>query len=58
MTTLDAAAMLARAQRETGCDDYGDPSLPERFSAAVAQLNGFGLDADGAEQARRSVIGC
>jgi len=53
MTTLDAAAMLARAQRETGCDDYGDPSLPERFSAAVAQLNGFGLDADGAEQARQ-----
>ena len=29
---LDAAAMLARAQAETGLDDYGDPTLPERFT--------------------------
>jgi sulfotransferase family protein len=48
---LDASAMLARAQAETGLDDYGDPTLPERFHLAVAHLNGIGLDANGIEQA-------
>jgi hypothetical protein len=51
-TALDAAAMLARAQAETELDDYGDPTLPERFSLAVQHLNGIGLDANGIDQAK------
>jgi Sulfotransferase family len=48
---LDASVMLARAQAETGLDDYGDPTLPERFALAVDHLNGIGMDANGIEQA-------
>ena len=48
---LDAAAMLARAQDETGLDDYGDPTLPERFALAVEHLNDIGMDANGIDQA-------
>ncbi|OBA73302.1 sulfotransferase [Mycobacterium sp. 1554424.7] len=48
---LDASALLARAQAETGLEDYGDPTLPERFRLAVDHLNGIGLDANGVEQA-------
>ena len=50
---LDASAMLARAQAETELDDYGDPSLPERFTLAVEHLNGIGMDANGIDQAER-----
>ncbi len=50
---LDASAMLARAQAETGLDDYGDPTLPERFALAVEHLNGIGMDANGIDQAER-----
>ena len=50
---LDASAMLARAQTRTGLDDYGDPTLPERFATAVEYLNGIGMDANGIEQAER-----
>jgi hypothetical protein len=48
---LDAAAMLDRAQADTGLTDYGDPTLPERFATAVDLLNGVGMDADGRRQA-------
>ncbi|HTX96757.1 MAG TPA: sulfotransferase [Mycobacterium sp.] len=48
---LDANAVLARAQTETGLYDYGDPTLPERFCLAVDHLNGIGMDANGIEQA-------
>ena len=51
MAALDAAAMLARARDETGLDDYGDPTLPERFALAVDHLNDIGMDANGIEQA-------
>jgi hypothetical protein len=50
---LDAAGLLDRARAETGCDDFGDPSLPERFGLAVNHLNGIGLDADGIAEAER-----
>jgi hypothetical protein len=50
---LDASAMLARAQAETELDDYGDPTLPERFTLAVEHLNGIGMDANGIDQAER-----
>lgn len=48
---LDAGAMLARAEAETGLSDYGDPSLTARFGAAVELLNGLGMDADGCRRA-------
>ncbi|WP_156686050.1 sulfotransferase family protein [Mycobacterium sp. Marseille-P9652] len=48
---LDANAMLARARTETGLDDYGDPTLPERFRLAVDHLNAIGMDPNGVAQA-------
>lgn len=54
MTTgLNAAGLLARARAETGCDDFGDPTLPERFAQAVDHLNGIGMDANGIAEAER-----
>lgn len=50
---LDAAELLACARAETGRDDFGDPSLPERFALAIDHLNGIGLDPDGIAEARR-----
>ena len=51
MNALDADAMLTQAESETGLSDYGDPSLPQRFSGAVDHLNSLGLDDDGARRA-------
>ncbi|MEO3760258.1 sulfotransferase [Mycobacterium sp. B14F4] len=48
---LAAADMLARAEADTGLSDYGDPTLPERFSLIVDHLNAVGLDADGTRRA-------
>jgi len=48
---LNAADMLERAQSETGLNEYGDPTLPERFATAVDLLNGTGMDADGRRRA-------
>lgn len=48
---LVAADMLARAEADTGLDDYGDPTLPERFSLVVDHLNAVGMNADGTQQA-------
>ncbi|KDF01324.1 sulfotransferase [Mycolicibacterium aromaticivorans JS19b1 = JCM 16368] len=50
---LDATDMLARARAETGSDDFGDPSLPERFTLAVEHLNGIGMDVNGIAEATR-----
>jgi Sulfotransferase family len=44
---LNAAEMLSAAEAETGLCDYGDPTLPQRFSVAVDHLNSLGMDADG-----------
>ena len=49
--TLDAQAMLARAQAETGLSDWSDATLPKRFGLAVDQLNAAAMDADGRRQA-------
>src|SRR6201985_766211 len=51
--TLDAQAMLARAQVETGLHDWSDATLPERFGLAVDQLNAGAMDADGRRQAAK-----
>lgn len=48
---LDAGAILARAEAETGLRDYGDPTLAERFGIAVDHLNGLGMASDGRRQA-------
>ena len=49
--TVDAQAMLARAQAETGLHDWSDATFPERFGLAVDQLNAGAMDADGRRQA-------
>lgn len=51
MKRLDAAEMLARAEADTGLHDYGDPTLPERFSLTVDHLNGVGMNAEGQRRA-------
>jgi hypothetical protein len=48
---LDAGAMLAKAQAETGLSDWGDAALPERFGLAVDHLNSIGMDAAGQQKA-------
>lgn len=45
--TLNAAELLASASAETGLSDYGDPTLPDRFTVAVEHLNGLGMDSTG-----------
>jgi hypothetical protein len=42
--SLDAGALLASATAETDLRDYGDPTLPQRFTVAVDHLNGLGMD--------------
>ena len=49
--TLDAGELLASASAETGLSDYGDPTLPQRFTVAVDHLNGLGMDDAGVEAA-------
>ena len=48
---LDAAALLAAAEAETGFADYGDDTLPDRFVQAIDHLNGIGMDAEGQRKA-------
>lgn len=48
---LSAADMLTRAEAETGLSDYGDPTLPQRFSLVVDHLNTLAMDADGTGRA-------
>ena len=44
---LNAEALLKQAQARTGLDDFGDPSLPERFALAVAYLRSLEFDESG-----------
>lgn len=44
---LDADALLAAAEAETGLDDYGDETLPARFELAVEHLRSVGMDEAG-----------
>lgn len=48
---LVATEILSRAQDETGLSDYGDPTLPQRFSLVVDHLNALGMDDDGRRRA-------
>lgn len=50
---LDADVLLADARTETGLSDWGDATLPERFTLAVDHLNGAGMDAAGLQEAAK-----
>lgn len=47
VSLLDAAALLARAEGETGLGDWADPSFPERFGKAIDHINAIPMDAAG-----------
>ena len=44
---LNADALMAQAQAQTGLNDWGDPSLPERFRFAVDFLNSCNMNETG-----------
>jgi hypothetical protein len=44
---LNAEAMLARAEAQTGLSDYGDDTFRQRFGLAVDYLKGVGMDEAG-----------
>ena len=48
---LDADTLLAAAQAETGLADYGDETLRDRFSLAVARIRDAGMDESGQREA-------
>lgn len=48
---LDASWLLAAAQRETGLSDYGDPTLPLRFTQVIERLLDANMDAAGRDAA-------
>jgi hypothetical protein len=50
---LDADALLAAAQAETGLRDWGDDTLPDRFRLAVANIRGAGMDVAGQREAAK-----
>lgn len=56
-TPLDAAALLAAARAATGLDDFGDPTLSQRFSVAVDHLSALGMDDDGQARAAEVCLG-
>lgn len=56
-TPLDAGALLAAARAATGLDDFGDPTLPQRFSLAVDHLCALGMDGDGQARAAQVCLG-
>lgn len=55
MTTLDAAALLVRAEAEAGLSDWADDSFPERFAKAVAHINTIAMEAAGREAAAQNI---
>lgn len=50
---LDAQALLTAAQRRTGLDDFGDPTLPARVALVVDRLLGAGMDGAGCHAAAK-----
>jgi len=52
---LDAAALIHRAQAETGLSDWGDASFPDRFGLAVAHINTIAMDAAGRAAAAENI---
>lgn len=56
MSVLDAALLLAEAQRRTGLSDWGDPTFPDRFALAVDALRRAAMDDDGNEVAAKNCL--
>ena len=52
---LVAAALLARAEAETGLSDWADTSFRERFAQAVAHINSIPMDAGGRQAAAKNI---
>jgi hypothetical protein len=52
---LDAQALLARAEGETGLADWGDPTFTERFGLAVNHINGIAMDTAGRRAAADNI---
>lgn len=48
---LNADALLAAAEQQTGLSDWSDPSFRERFGKAVDHLNGINMDIAGRQKA-------
>jgi len=55
MGDLDAAALLERAQQETGLTDWSDPSFVERFGLAVDHINAIPMDPAGRQAAADNI---
>ena len=51
MTPLDVDALFDRARQDTGLDDFGDSTLPERVGLVVDELRASDLDAQGTQAA-------
>jgi hypothetical protein len=52
---LEAAALLKRAQEETGLGDWADPTFAERFGLAVDHINAIPMDAAGRKAAADNI---
>lgn len=48
---LDATALLSVAEQATGLSDWGDPTLPDRFTTAVELIRSVGMDVAGDRRA-------
>ena len=55
MSSLDTAALLARAQAETGLSDWGDDTFTTRFGLAVAHINSIPMDGAGRTAAAENI---
>ncbi len=51
LSVLEPAALLERAERETGLSDYGDETLPARLSHAVGEIRKSLVGPEGAREA-------
>ncbi|HTV95186.1 MAG TPA: sulfotransferase [Steroidobacteraceae bacterium] len=56
MPDLDADALLAQAQAQTGLADWGDDTLPARFRLAVEFLKSCRMDAAGERAAAQTCL--
>ena len=52
---LDAAALLERAERETGHSDYGDQTLPARLAHAIEEIRKSLVRPEGEQEAAKVI---
>jgi hypothetical protein len=55
MSGLDPAALLERAQQETGLSDWADPTFIERFGLALDHINAIPMDEAGRQAAAENI---